>query len=270
MKGLVQCVGFALVLVACAPTTNLLNPTTPRFLGSFAPAADSAVQREVRIVTFNIKLSRRIEGAIEVLRHASLQGADVLSLQEMDEVGVERIARALQLNYAYYPSSIHPIDDKYYGPALLSRWPIEQSWKVILPHEGRIRHQRRTATAAVVRVRGERILAYAVHLEPQLRISDRAREDQVRTIFQDAAEFTGPVVIAGDFNSEGIGLFLVHHGYSWLTELVGPSISFFSWDHIFVRRLSPTRSPGAGLIKDVRGASDHRPVWAVVHRRSGA
>jgi endonuclease/exonuclease/phosphatase family metal-dependent hydrolase len=270
MKGPVQCIGFALVVVACAPTTNLLNPTTPRFLGSFAPApADSAVQREVRIVTFNIKLSRRIDGAIEVLRHDSLEGADLLSLQEMDEVGVERIARALQLNYAYYPSSIHPIDGKYYGPALLSRWPIEQSWKVILPHEGRIRHQRRTATAAVIHVRGERILAYAVHLEPQLRISDAAREDQVRTIFQDAAEFTGPVVIAGDFNSEGIGPFLVHHGYSWLTELVGPSISFFSWDHIFVRRLSPTRSPGAGLVKAVRGASDHRPVWAVVHRRSG-
>jgi endonuclease/exonuclease/phosphatase family metal-dependent hydrolase len=118
----------------------------------------------------------------------------------------------------------------------------------------------------VLRIRGQRILAYAVHLEPQLRISETARKDQVRTIFQDAAHFTGPVVIAGDFNSEGIGPFLVHNGYSWLTELVGPSISFFSWDHIFVRRLAATRSPGAGMVKDVRGASDHRPVWAVVVR----
>ena len=271
MKGPVQCIGFALILVACAPTTNLLNPTTPRFLGSYAPAAanDLALQRELRIVTFNIKLSRRIDGAIKVLQHDSLEGADILSLQEMDEVGVERIARALKLNYAYYPSSIHPIDDKYYGPALLSRWPIEQSWKVILPHEGRIRHQRRTATAAVVRVRGERILAYAVHLEPQLRISDSDREDQVRTIFRDAAGFEGPVVIAGDFNSQGIGPYLVRHGYSWVTEQVGPSISLFSWDHIFVRHGSPGRSLGAGLVKDVQGASDHRPVWAVVHRRSG-
>ena len=82
MKGPLQCTGIALVLVACAPTTNLLNPTTPRFLGWYAPAAaDSAVQRELRIVSFNIKLSRRIDGAIEVLRHDSLLGADVLSLQ---------------------------------------------------------------------------------------------------------------------------------------------------------------------------------------------
>ena len=184
-------------------------------------------------------------------------------------MGVERIARALRLNYAYYPSSIHPIDAKYYGPALLSRWPIERSWKVILPHEGRIRRQRRTATAAVVRVRGERILAYAVHLEPQLRISDSDREDQVRTIFQNAAGFAGTVVIAGDFNSQGIGPFLVRHGYSWVTEHVGPSISLFSWDHIFVRNVSSSRSVGAGLVKDVRGASDHRPVWAVVRGGSG-
>jgi endonuclease/exonuclease/phosphatase (EEP) superfamily protein YafD len=139
----------------------------------------------------------------------------------------------------------------------------------MLPHAGRIRQQRRTATAAVLRIRGQPVLAYAVHLETQLRISDAAREDQVRTIFRDAAAFTGPVVIAGDFNSHGIGPFLVSNGYSWVTKQVGPSISFFSWDHIFVRHLSPTRSPGAGLVKNVRGASDHRPVWAVVLQRKG-
>jgi endonuclease/exonuclease/phosphatase family metal-dependent hydrolase len=255
-----------LVLAGCAPTTNLLNPSSPRFLGSFAAAtADPAPQRELRIVTFNIKLSRRIDRAIDVLRNESLRDADVLALQEMDEVGVDQIARALRLNYVYYPSSIHPIDAKYYGPALLSRWPIERSWKLILPHEGRMRHQRRTATAAVLRVRGQRILAYAVHLEPQLRISDAAREDQAKTILRDAAGFIGPVVIAGDLNSQGIGPFLVRHGYRWVTELVGPSITFFSWDHIFVRDLAPTSWPGAGLIKEVRGASDHRPVWAVVN-----
>jgi endonuclease/exonuclease/phosphatase family metal-dependent hydrolase len=257
----------ALVLAGCAPTTNLLNPGSPRFLGSFAPAtADSAVRRELRIVTFNIKFARRIDRAIKVLGNDSLRSVDVLALQEMDEIGVEQIARALKLNYAYYPSSIHPTDDKYFGPALLSRWPIERSWKLILPHAGRIRHQRRTATAALLRIRGEPLLAYAVHLETQLRISDRAREDQVLTIFRDAAEFSGPVVIAGDFNSQGIGPFLVRHGYSWVTERVGPSITIFSWDHIFVRHLTPTRSPGAGLVKNVRGASDHRPVWAVVRQ----
>jgi endonuclease/exonuclease/phosphatase (EEP) superfamily protein YafD len=33
----------------------------------------------------------------------------------------------------------------------------------------------------------------------------------------------------------------------------------FGWDHIFARGLA---TDAAGVVKDVRGASDHRPVWA--------
>ena len=252
---------IALVLVGCTRTTNLLNPGSPSFLGSYAPApADSITSAQLRIVTFNIKLGRAIDRAIEVLDSDSLAEADVIALQEMDETGVERIARTLKLNYAYYPGSIHPTDNRYFGPALLTRWPIERSWKLILPHEGRIRHQRRTATAAILRVRNRPVLAYSVHLEPQLKISEGARQDQVLTILRDAASFQGPVVIAGDFNSEGIGPFLVEQGYGWLTARVGPTISIFSWDHIFVRQLTPR---GAGVMRKSRRASDHHPVWAV-------
>jgi endonuclease/exonuclease/phosphatase family metal-dependent hydrolase len=83
-------------------------------------------------------------------------------LQEMDEAGVDRIARALGFNYAYYPASIHPVTGNYFGPAVLSRWPIERSWKLLLPHGGWTRGQRRTATAAMLRVRETRLLVYAV------------------------------------------------------------------------------------------------------------
>ena len=254
-------VGLVLFLaVGCTHTTNRLNPDTPAFFGMFAPPPSVAPHRELRIVTFNVKLGRNIEGAIQVLQHDSLAGADIIALQEMDEDGVERIARALKLNYAYYPGSIHPTDHRYFGPALLTPWPIERSWKLLLPHEGRIRHQRRNATAAVLRVGDRRVLAYALHLETQLKISESGRRDQVETILRDAARFEGPVVIAGDFNSEGIGPFLVSQGYRWVTDRVGPSIAFFSWDHIFVRGLAPRR---AGVAHDVHGASDHRPVWAI-------
>jgi endonuclease/exonuclease/phosphatase (EEP) superfamily protein YafD len=256
-----------LLLLGCTRTTNLLNPASPAFVGSYAPTADSAGAAELRIVTFNIKLGRKIEPAIRVLRNDTLAKADLIALQEMDDAGVERIARALQLNYAYYPGSIHPTDHHYFGPALLSRWPIERSWKLILPHEGLIRHQRRTATAAIVRIHDRRVLAYAVHLETQLKISESGRRDQVQAILDDAADFTGPVVIAGDFNSEGIAPFLMKRGYRWVTSRVGPSIAFFSWDHIFVRDLTPSQ---AGVVHGVRGASDHRPVWAVVRAPSPA
>jgi endonuclease/exonuclease/phosphatase family metal-dependent hydrolase len=252
---------MGLVLAGCTRTTNLLNPATPVFSGFYAPAAPPGGGSDLRIVTFNIKLGRNIDGAIQVLENDSLANPDILSLQEVDEVGVERIARALKLNYVYYPGSIHPTDNRYFGPALLSRWPVERSWKLLLPHEGRIRHQRRTATAAIFRVGDTRVLAYAVHLETQLKISESGRKDQVRAMLDDAAGFSGPVVIAGDFNSEGIGPFLVSQGYRWVTSRSPPSITIFSWDHIFVRGLAPRR---AGVVRGVHGASDHRPVWAVV------
>jgi endonuclease/exonuclease/phosphatase family metal-dependent hydrolase len=255
----------AAAVAGCARTTNLLDPASPRFAGAYAPAdPDRAGTAPIRIVTFNIKLARRIGRAIEVLRSDSLRGADILALEEMDDVGVDRIARALRLNYVYYPGSIHPTDRKYFGPALLSRWPIERSWKLLLPHEGRIRHQRRTATAAEVLVRGRRIRVYAVHLETPFKVSDADREDQARTILADASGFDGPVVIAGDFNSYPVGQVLARGGYRWLTARLAPTISYFSWDHIFVRHLMPALPASTGVVREVHGASDHHPVWAVV------
>jgi endonuclease/exonuclease/phosphatase family metal-dependent hydrolase len=255
----------AMALGACAPTINLLHPTTPRFEGAFAPPPTSytdARATRMRVVSFNIKLADRIEAAIEVLRSDSLRDADIISLQEMDESGTERIARALHFNYVYYPGSIHPVRQRYFGPAILSRWPIEKSWKLILPYEAPIRHQRRNATAAVVNVRGTRIWVYAVHLETQLRASEYARQDQAAAILADAESASGPVIVAGDFNSWGIGKYFEQQGFAWPTKDVGKTITIFSWDHIFVRGLSPSRSATAGKVRDVRGASDHRPVWA--------
>jgi len=253
------------LLGGCAPTINLPDPAGPRFEGRFAgPAVDQSSPAALLVVSFNIKLARRIDRAIEVLDGDSLRGADLIALQEMDASGTERIARSLRLNYVFYPGVIHPTDHRYFGPALLTRWPIERSWKLVLPHLGRFRHQERVATGAVVRVRGVPIRVYAVHLEAQLRVSADQRADQVRTILADAAAHDGPVVIAGDFNSYDIGPLLARAGYRWTTEFVGPSISVFAWDQIFVRGVAPPKVLGAGVVRRVLGASDHHPVGAVV------
>jgi endonuclease/exonuclease/phosphatase family metal-dependent hydrolase len=257
--------GLVIAVAGCSPTINLSDPTGPRFTGRYALlAADSLSAGPIRIVTFNVKLARRIDRAIEVLERDSLRGADLLMLEEMDSAGVDSIARALRLNYVYYPGAIHPTEHKYFGPALLSPWPIEASWKLLLPHLSRTRRQRRTVTAAEVVVRGRTIRAYAVHLETPGGASEASREDQARTILADAAPFDGPVVIAGDFNGYGVGVVFRRAGYRWLTRLIEPTISRFVWDHIFVRGLMPAGPTSTGVEDDVRGASDHRPVWTVV------
>jgi endonuclease/exonuclease/phosphatase family metal-dependent hydrolase len=260
-----QSTALTLVLAGCTHTVNLLNPTSPKFEGEYAPITAPAMKSDIsriKVVSFNIKLADRIGPAIEVLRDSALRDADVISLQEMDDTGVERIARALKLNYIYYPGAIHPTRERYFGPAILTRWPITDTRKLILPHEGWGRRQRRDVTAATIAVRGSCLRVYAVHLETQLKATAKQREDQVDVVLADAATSSCPVVVAGDFNSKGIGRYLERKGFAWPTENVGRTITVFSWDHIFARGLTLPDSAASGKVQEIHGASDHRPVWA--------
>jgi len=253
----------AAISLACARAKNYTDPEHPRFSGGYAVSAppDSVL----RLVSFNIQFARHIDAAIALLRaDAALRAPDVLALQEMDEAGVERIARALGLNYVYFPSAVHPVNDRNFGNAILSPWPILASRKLPLPHRSRTRDLERAAVVATVVVNGERVRAYSIHLETPFALNDRARRDQVRTILADAAASPDPVLIAGDLNSHGLGAMFEAAGYSWPTAEVGPTVASFSWDHVFARGFAAGRIAGAGTVRSARRASDHWPVWVAL------
>ena len=253
----------AALALACGRAANHADPEHPRFLGQYAvPGAPDSV---LRVVSFNIQFARHIDAAIALLgADPALRAPDVLALQEMDEAGVERIARALDLNYVYYPSAVHPVNDRNFGNAILSPWPILASRKLPLPHRSRTRGLERAAVVATVAVNGERVRIYSIHLETPFALGDRARRDQVRAILADAATSPDPVLVAGDLNSRGLGAMFEAAGYTWPTAEVGPTVSFFSWDHVFARGFAPDRGVVAGTVRDAGGASDHRPVWVVI------
>jgi hypothetical protein len=217
--------GAAVFLCSCAPTVNLTNPTTPVFQGVYGQGTvrDSAPAESIRVVTFNLKLGHRVDRAIAL----------------------------------FETNDIHPSSRDYFGPAILSPWPIERSWKVLLPHEGMLRHQRRTATGAIVQVRGTRIRVYATHLEMPLRITERERRDQVTAILDDASGAPEPVIIAGDFNGTDIGRFFQAQGYNWMTREVSPTTLWFAWDHIFARGLVLAGSNDAGVVR----VTETEPAW---------
>ena len=246
---------------ACSNALNYADPAGPRYEGRFAGAdADPAL----RIVTFNIKFSREIDRAIELFqKNHDLQNPDIIALQEMNNAGVDRIARALGMSYVYYPAAFHPQGSGDFGNALLVKGTIESDHKLILPHTSRIRHMLREAVVADVVVDGIRLRAYSVHLETPFQISASDRRDQARAILQDAARYPGPVVIAGDFNNRDVvGDVFGGAGFQWVTRDAGHTISFFSWDHVFVRGLTLKAPPRKGIVLNNNGASDHLPVWA--------
>jgi endonuclease/exonuclease/phosphatase family metal-dependent hydrolase len=248
----------ALLASGCASTRNY-GVEAPRFAGSFrVPDVDPAF----RVASFNIRFSREIDKAIALFhKHAELGQADVIALQEMREDGVERIARSLGFDYVYYPSSQHPKSGNF-GNAVLSRWPIVEDRRIVLPHLSRWRKQQRSATLAVIDVRGVRIRVYSVHLETPFGIGGRERRDQARTILADAAGSPDAVIVAGDFNSRWIGSEFEDAGYRWVTKDAGVTIRWFAWDHVFTRGLPTPAEPKGAIVRDTEGASDHRPVWA--------
>ena len=254
-----------LLIAGCAHTVNLLDPATPRFSGEYAtPATDSAAG-PIRIVTFNIKLARRIDRAIEVLRSDSLRGADIIALEEMDDAGVDRIARALGLNYVYYPSSIHPSEHRYFGPAVLSRWPIARSWKLLLPHEAALPppaahgHRRRAARArpacqGVRRAPGDPV--QGLRCRARGPGADRARR---RGAVRRSGGGRGRLQqLRRRSSAGGAGLSAGSPRGSIRASRSSRGITSS------YGTCRPPSRPAPVWCARVNGASDHRPVWAVV------
>ena len=248
---------------ACKTAQNYLDPQGPMYAGSHAGPRETTGD-SLHIVTFNIEYALRVDRALEALRsHPSLKDADLIALQEMDAPGTEALARGLGLNYVYYPAALHPQTKRDVGDAILTPWPIESTFKLPLPHKSRGLGQSRAAAGALVRVAGCLFRVYSLHLGSPIGASPGQRRDQIDVVLGDARESVDPVVIAGDFNSSQIGSRLEAAGYSWLTRGVGPTAHRFSFDHVFVRGLN-FEDGAAGVARDVKDASDHRPVWARV------
>lgn len=260
----------------CATAVSYLDPAGPlHVFGRGAPDAATVVPGALRVVSFNIAYAVEIDRAVEVLRETPpLRGADVVALQEMDAPGTERIARALGMNAVYFPSGVHPKHDRDFGCAVLSPWPLEEPRKLVLPHGARVTGLRRAAASAVVVLGAGRVRVYSVHLPSPLAVSGGSRKEQLRALARDAASFAGPVVIAGDFNSHGKVRELERAGFRWVTRDVGDTARFrllgvglfgLSYDHVLARGLVAAVEPGSvGVVGDNRGASDHKPVWAVL------
>lgn len=246
---------------ACTSTQNYLDPYGPRHAGSGRGALEApSGPATLHTASFNIEYGRDVEGALKVIQeNRELSEADFLLLQEMDAEGTRRVAEAMGMAWVYYPATVR--DGRDFGNAILSRWPIEEDAKVLLPHESIFGNTRRTATAATVRVGGIRVRVYSVHLATMVNMGSEQRADQLRTILDDA-ESHPHVIIGGDLNSGSLAELAVERGYRWPTR-EGPATAWFTRvDHILYRGLVPEWFDGAGTVTENGGASDHRPVWA--------
>lgn len=265
-------VALLLLLVAgCRTGRDYPEATGPRYAGgpTTASADTVAPPDTLRIVSFNVEYARDIDGAIALFgAEPALRAAHVVLLQEMDASGTQRIAESLGMWYVYYPAILHHRTDRDFGNAVLSRWPIVDDAKLMLPHPSRYAGTHRIATAATLRIGATRVRVYSTHLGTIADISGGRRADQLRVILADAA--THPIVVlGGDVNDSAVGTVAEEAGYAWPTRDGPRTTRFGRWDHLFLKGLAIPDTLAAGSV-DARGVSDHRPIWAIgVMRRGG-
>jgi endonuclease/exonuclease/phosphatase family metal-dependent hydrolase len=256
----------AVAVSACRSIDNYTEPNEPLFTGSYAeePPVDDGI---LKAVSWNIAFSEEIETAIEELRQVEeLASADIILLQEMDETGVEEVARELGYNYIYFPASVHSRHDRNFGNAILSKWPLTEPNKLVLPHTNPRNDQIRIATHAIAEIDDRDVHIYSVHTETYWLGQDE-REEQINALLEDLPAGEEIIIVGGDFNTltPGSVTSLVEHveeadldrGGADTGPTVGIGRVGLTLDHIFTRGLSEL---DAGVWSKTE-ASDHNPLW---------
>ncbi|MBN2364659.1 MAG: hypothetical protein EH225_00780 [Calditrichaeota bacterium] len=254
-----------LFLINCESGQNYLSPEGPRFTGKYA-VHPKTFDDTLKVASFNIQFSEKIEEAIYTLRNSpDFEETDILLLQEMDETGTEIISKALGYDYVYYPATIHPQSDKNFGNAILSIWPINNTRKILLPHEFYINKTRRIAVAGTVSAGNWQIRVFNVHIAT-IALSEEKRLAQVDSVMRSISGHHSRIIVGGDFNTIfeknikdldyifTLSEFIRASKGSGLTIEKGPLD--FTVDHIYTKGFHVIEN---GIIETE--ASDHNLVW---------
>jgi endonuclease/exonuclease/phosphatase family metal-dependent hydrolase len=195
--GLASCLSLA----ACAghglPADRSIEatfPSTPRV---------ATLPHDFRVVTFNLHGETGHVVAHALATDPALRTADLIVLEEVhgqDHCSVAcEVANALGYQAVYAPE----FEDRggTDGVAILSRAPIESAQTIPLPYyDVHINDERgKAALAATVRIDGQPVTVYAVHLTNRLTVSQRRH--QMMPVIEHAEQQGTPVIIAGDFNT---------------------------------------------------------------------
>jgi len=260
---------------ACASAGyNYVDPRGPRYAGAWQGAPQGQPDPSgLRVVSFNIKFARYIDGALEALSQPELARTDILLLQEMDLAGTERIACALGRNFVYYPAALHPSTGRPlrpFGVAVLSPWPIADDRKLPLSALSGRDGARKTAMAATVSVAGRPVRVVNLHLQVGLSTEKFLRQlDEALVGAAGAGSPEFPFIVGGDFNSNSDALLdalaerarcrgltaALPRGVR--TVAVGP-VAMWQLDHILFAGLEPAGTDAA--LRGPRQGSDHFPI----------
>ena len=263
-----------LAVVHSYTAKNYLGQNVPFYSGNFAIESPQSAEH-LTVISYNISYGRNIEQALhEIRKFTSQKTPDILLLQEMDETGTEKFGHELQLNYVYYPAAVEPKYKRNFGNAVLSRWPIVESQKLILPHISLSDRMKRVATRATIRIQDIDVIAYSIHTEPVF-ILPKFKENQCFAILEDTGSQARVVIVGGDFNAfteayaEKLEKRFSRAGFVRASKGSGYTFVRFGF------KMPPDQILTKGFVVKSAGkfaeakASDHLPVWVILRPENG-
>jgi endonuclease/exonuclease/phosphatase family metal-dependent hydrolase len=164
--------------------------------------SDIATDRSFSTVSLNMA---KEADAQRVLRTISgvprLRDADVYLFQEVRHAAgqasvAEEAAKALGYSVVFQPAA--GFTDQ--GLAIVSRYPLKDvQVSRLKPCDLRFRSRNRFSIAATVQTPWQDVRVWNVHLDTRINAGERL--DQLHPVIDDAANYNGPRLIGGDFNT---------------------------------------------------------------------
>ncbi len=249
-----------------------LLPLAGRDSAGAEPAEGTAA--ELRVLTYNIHHGEGVDGRLDLERIAAVIRSvepHIVALQEVDK-NVPRsgsvdqpaeLARLTGMQSVFFPSI--PLNGGEYGNALLTRFPVRESKRHLLP-----RHndgEQRTVLEVELEMEGElpKLLVFATHLDHRPNESERlASADMLNQLAR--SRETLPMILAGDLNAVPQSETLRRLRSEWTLGNDEPLPTFpvdtprRQIDYILVRPAQHWRVLECRVL-DERVASDHRPLF---------
>ena len=225
----------------------------------------------IRVVTYNIKHGRGMDGTIDLERTATtleLLDADIIALQEVDDQASRSgsvdqatwLAERLGMHAAY--GAFMDFQGGRYGLAILSRREIQshEAWRLPNGNEPRV-----ALAARILTDSGEAITAIVVHFDWVK--DDGYRFEQARETIRRIEALQSPWIVFGDFNDVP-GSRTMNAFKQIGRDAVKPEVSAATFpadqptieiDYIITGPPSAWM-PASAMVIPESIASDHRPV----------
>lgn len=226
-----------------------------------------AFDEMITVTTYNIRYGKGLDNRVNLQRTIEALrplDSDIISLQEIERYTirskfkdqVQIIAQELEMNAVFYPSISYP--GIYYGNAILSRFPIENTDRISFFSK----RENRSAILSKINISEEQSIFV---INTHLGLNEEERIEAIKEIYERLSQIEEPVILMGDLNSLPIKKeYEIWDSFLTKSNVGDPIQTYYSrdWQIDYIFHSKEFVVSQTNVLKS--DASDHYPVSAVL------